>query len=52
MMDPLGFALENFDGVGRWRALDESGAPIDASGTSAKSIETRPGTVVVYVIAA
>jgi len=32
MMDPLGFALENFDGVGRWRALDESGAPIDASG--------------------
>jgi hypothetical protein len=33
MMDPLGFALENFDGVGRWRTLDESGAPIDASGT-------------------
>jgi hypothetical protein len=33
MMDPLGFALENFDGVGKWRALDESGAPIDASGT-------------------
>ena len=32
MMDPLGFALENFDGVGKWRALDESGAPIDASG--------------------
>jgi hypothetical protein len=32
MMDPLGFALEHFDGVGKWRALDESGAPIDASG--------------------
>jgi mono/diheme cytochrome c family protein len=32
MMDPLGLALEQFDGVGRWRALDESGAPIDASG--------------------
>jgi hypothetical protein len=32
MMDPLGLALEHFDGVGRWRALDESGAPIDASG--------------------
>ena len=32
MMDPLGLALENFDGIGRWRALDESGAPIDASG--------------------
>jgi hypothetical protein len=33
MMDPLGFALENYDGVGRWRALDESGNPIDASGS-------------------
>jgi hypothetical protein len=33
MMDPLGLALEHFDGVGKWRALDESGAPIDASGT-------------------
>ena len=30
-MDPLGFALENFDGVGRWRARD-GGDPIDASG--------------------
>ena len=32
MMDPLGFALEHFDGVGKYRALDESGAPIDATG--------------------
>ena len=31
-MDPLGFALENFDAIGRWRTRDESGAPIDASG--------------------
>jgi mono/diheme cytochrome c family protein len=31
-MDPLGFALENFDPVGRWRASD-SGKPIDAGGT-------------------
>ena len=31
-MDPLGFALENFDGVGRWRVRD-GGATIDASGT-------------------
>lgn len=30
-MDPLGFALENFDAVGRWRSRD-SGFPIDASG--------------------
>ena len=26
-MDPLGFALENFDGIGQWRA-SESGVPI------------------------
>ena len=31
VMDPLGFALENFDGVGEWRAKDRSGA-IDATG--------------------
>ncbi len=30
-MDPLGFALENFDGTGTWRTLDAD-APIDASG--------------------
>ena len=29
-MDPLGFALENFDAVGRWRSTD-AGATIDAS---------------------
>jgi mono/diheme cytochrome c family protein len=31
-MDPIGFALENYDAVGRWRAMD-AGAPIDASGS-------------------
>jgi uncharacterized protein DUF1592/uncharacterized protein DUF1588/uncharacterized protein DUF1587/uncharacterized protein DUF1585/uncharacterized protein DUF1595 len=31
-MDPLGFALENFDAIGRWRATSEAGTPIDASG--------------------
>ena len=30
-MDPLGFALENFDGIGRWRTMDGT-TPIDASG--------------------
>jgi hypothetical protein len=30
-MDPLGFALENFDAIGRWRAQDEGG-PVDPSG--------------------
>ena len=31
MIDPIGFALENFDAVGRWRHLEE-GQPVDASG--------------------
>ena len=30
-MDPLGFALENFDAIGAWRTLD-GGTPIDTSG--------------------
>ncbi len=32
LMDPVGFALENFDAIGRWRTLEEA-QPIDASGT-------------------
>jgi hypothetical protein len=32
MIDPAGFALENFDAVGQWRTADETGKPIDASG--------------------
>jgi Protein of unknown function (DUF1588)/Protein of unknown function (DUF1585)/Protein of unknown function (DUF1592) len=33
-MDPLGFALENFDAIGRWRSEDEDAhTAIDASGT-------------------
>jgi hypothetical protein len=32
VMDPIGFALENFDAVGRWRDTDEEKA-IDPSGT-------------------
>jgi hypothetical protein len=33
IMDPLGFALENFDAIGEWRAQDRwAGTPIDASG--------------------
>ncbi len=32
IMDPLGFALENFDAVGKWRIKGEDGVSIDASG--------------------
>lgn len=31
LMDPVGFSLENFDAVGRWRTAEE-GKPVDASG--------------------
>lgn len=35
-MDPIGFMLENFDAIGRWRTED-AGQPIDASGELPKS---------------
>jgi hypothetical protein len=31
LMDPIGFSLENFDAIGRWRTV-EDGSPIDATG--------------------
>jgi hypothetical protein len=31
LMDPVGFSLENYDAVGRWRATEDA-RPIDASG--------------------
>ena len=31
-MDPLGFALEHFDAIGKWRETGEAGDPVDASG--------------------
>jgi len=31
LIDPVGFSLENYDAVGRWREIEE-GKPIDASG--------------------
>ena len=32
LMDPIGFALENFDGIGLWRSSDE-GQPVDPKAT-------------------
>ena len=41
-MDPLGFALENFDALGKWRTTSD-GAPIDASARcrTARSFDGR-----------
>jgi hypothetical protein len=42
VMDPLGFALENFDAIGQWRSVDRYAAtPIDASG---KLVDGTPVT--------
>ncbi|MGC6467748.1 MAG: DUF1592 domain-containing protein [Akkermansiaceae bacterium] len=30
-IDPLGFSLENFDAIGRWRTKDVNGKPIDST---------------------
>lgn len=36
VLDPLGFSLENFDAVGRWRTIEAfAGTPVDASGKMA-----------------
>ncbi len=32
ILDPIGFGLENFDAIGRWRDADETGGAIDAAG--------------------
>jgi hypothetical protein len=32
MIDPAGFALENFDPVGRWRDRDDNFNPLDTTG--------------------
>jgi hypothetical protein len=32
ILDPIGFGLENFDAIGRWREKDDSGGAIDAAG--------------------
>ena len=37
-IDPLGFGLENFDAIGRWRTRDANGKPVD-------SLATLPGDI-------
>ena len=32
ILDPIGFGLEKFDAIGRWRDRDSNGQPIDAAG--------------------
>ena len=32
ILDPIGFGLENFDAIGRWRDKNNEGLPIDSAG--------------------
>lgn len=42
VIDPLGFALENFDAVGRWQDIDRMArTPIDASGVMADGTQVN-----------
>jgi hypothetical protein len=38
-IDPLGFALENFDAIGGWRTIDEAGKPVDADAVTASGVK-------------
>jgi hypothetical protein len=38
-IDPVGFALENFDAVGQWRTATKEGLAIDAAGVLADGTE-------------
>ncbi|MBZ5578013.1 MAG: DUF1592 domain-containing protein [Acidobacteriia bacterium] len=61
VIDPPGFALENFNAVGQWRDKDPDGAPLDVAGTLAdgsqvsgpvalrEAIVSRPGAFVTVV---
>jgi len=39
IIDPLGFALENYDAVGNWRVYDERGDFVDSEGTLPSGVE-------------
>ena len=39
VIDPIGFALENFDVIGAWREFDEVGNPVDAAGNYPGGVE-------------
>jgi hypothetical protein len=50
VMDPLGFGLENFDGIGRWREKEKD-RPIDASGELPGGVTFRGPIELVGVLA-
>jgi hypothetical protein len=51
VMDPVGFAMENFDAIGHWRTKD-GGAPIDASGALPDGAAVSGPAAVISALAA
>jgi Protein of unknown function (DUF1592)/Protein of unknown function (DUF1588)/Protein of unknown function (DUF1587)/Protein of unknown function (DUF1585)/Protein of unknown function (DUF1595) len=51
LMDPIGFALESFDAVGKYRTVDENYEPLDTSGVypDGSRIDGLPGLRTVLV---
>jgi hypothetical protein len=41
VIDPPGFALENFDAIGGWRTVDEAGRPVDATGSTVSGADIQ-----------
>jgi hypothetical protein len=41
IIDPLGFALENFDVIGGYRTTDEIGKPVDSAGSTVNGTEVN-----------
>jgi hypothetical protein len=41
LIDPLGFALENFDVIGGWRSRDEAGNPVDNGGLGLAGLRAK-----------
>ena len=41
VMDAIGFGLENFDALGRWRDKDEGGSPLDTAGKMPTGVSFR-----------
>ena len=41
VMDPMGFALENFDGIGAWLDRSEAGVLIDLRRSPGRRLESR-----------
>jgi hypothetical protein len=44
VIDPPGFALENFNSVGQWRERDQDGSPIDTAGVLADGTKVNGPT--------